>query len=217
MGVDLSKSHTPGVKAIDHLSFGAKKGECFGLLGVNGAGKTTTFSMIAREFLPDSGCIWTGPMEDLGYDPQCNPEMLLTVEQALYLMARLRRVAERNIAALVRGAIDILELIEHSHKVARSLSGGSKRKLYLAMSLIGHTSLLVLDEPTAGVDPMARRNVWLLLKSLRRNNQASIVVSSHVMEECEAICDRMAIMARGKLRCVGTLLHLRSNAKTVSL
>lgn len=210
LAVDLSKSYAPKVKAVDHLSFGVKKAECFGLLGVNGAGKTTAFSMIAREMLPDSGCIWLGPSESLGYDPQSSPEMLLTVRQALFLMARLRRVPERNIAELVRDIIELLELTEHSQKMAKDLSGGSKRKLYLGMSLIGNTSLLALDEPTAGVDPIARWKVWQLLKSVRQNNRASILVSSHVMEECEAICDRLAIMARGRLRCVGTLLHLRS-------
>jgi len=220
VAADLNKSYIKGVKVVDHLSFTIKRGECFGLLGVNGAGKSTTFSMVVIELRPDSGTIWFNGhynhnnsseyRHKLGYDPQSNPEMSLSSTDALYLMARLRRVNEQSIPTLVRSLMDLLEMSEHASKPARNLSGGTKRKLALGMSLIGNPTLLALDEPTAGVDPMARRSIWQLLKSLRVKNRASILISSHAMEECEAICDRIAIMARGRLRCIGSFLHLRS-------
>ena len=216
----LSKSYVRRTKVIDGLSFTVNKGECFGLLGVNGAGKSTTFSMLTAEIRPDAGTIWANGFytsndidkyrKFLGYDPQSNPDMALTPNEALYLMARLRNVNEHGIPMLVSSVLELLEMSQHAGKSAKDLSGGTKRKLALAMALVGNPSLLILDEPSAGVDPVARRGVWQLLKSLRAQNEASIIISSHAMEECEAICDRIAIMARGQLRCVGTFLHLRS-------
>lgn len=217
---DLQKSYTRGIKVIDKLSFTVNQRECFGLLGVNGAGKSTTFSMLVAENSPDSGKIWLNGHfveEDinkyrhkLGYDPQSNPEMFLTAEEALTLMARLRRVHEGSIPTLVSALLEVLDMSEHGNKIARDMSGGTQRKLALGMSLVGSPSLLALDEPTAGVDPVARRGIWLLLRALRMQSGCSIIISSHAMEECEAICDRISIMAQGNLRCIGSFLHLRS-------
>lgn len=220
VAAQLKKSYVKNHKIIENLSFTAKKGECLGLLGVNGAGKTTTISMLASEAQPDSGRILANCHyhdENLheyrrmfGFDPQATPELSLTPYQALCLMARLRGVDENQIPSLIRCVLDLLEMNQHAHKCDQQLSGGTKRKLALGMALIGSPSILVLDEPTAGVDPLARRGVWQLLKSLRLRNDVSIIISSHAMEECEAICDRITIMARGRLRCIGSFLHLRS-------
>lgn len=217
---DLSKSYVPKVMVIDHLSFTVNKGECFGLLGVNGAGKSTCFSMLVGERLPDSGRIWLkGSYSDtnmhayrrkLGYDPQESPSVSLSPVQALTFMARLRRVDEQSIPGLVNCLLLVLDMSEHANKSCNQLSGGTKRKLALGMSLIGNQEMLALDEPTAGVDPIARRGIWQLLRTLRSQKHVSIVISSHAMEECEAICDRISIMAKGKLRCIGTFLHLRN-------
>lgn len=217
---NLSKSYIKGVKVVDQLSFTVAKGECFGLLGVNGAGKSTTFAMLVAESKPDTGRLWANGHYNsenidiyrckLGYDPQSNPEISLSPVEALYLMARLRKVNEQSIPMLVNSVLELLSMNEHAHKPTQVLSGGTKRKLALGMSLIGNPLLLALDEPTAGVDPVARRSIWQLLRSLRMQNGSSIVISSHAMEECEAICDRISIMARGHLRCIGTFLHLRS-------
>lgn len=220
IAANLSKSYQRGVKVVNHLSFTVNKGECFGLLGVNGAGKTTTFSMLVAETPPDEGQIWMNGRylsknvdkyrQKLGYDPQDCPEFSLSPIEALHLMARLRRINELNIPMLVSSVLELLEMTEHSSKSAINLSGGTKRKLSLGMSLIGNPLLLALDEPTAGIDPIARRGIWHLLRTLRLQNGTSIIISSHAMEECEAICDRISIMARGRLRCIGSFLHLRS-------
>lgn len=220
VAANLGKSYQRGVKVVNHLSFTVNKGECFGLLGVNGAGKTTTFSLLVAERSPDEGRIWMNGRylskdvdkyrQKLGYDPQDCPEFSLSPIEALHLMARLRRINELNIPMLVSSVLELLEMTEHASKNSSTLSGGTKRKLSLGMSLIGNPMLLALDEPTAGIDPIARRSIWHLLRSLRLQNGASIIISSHAMEECEAICDRISIMARGRLRCIGSFLHLRS-------
>lgn len=220
VAAQLNKSYVQHNKIIENLSFTVNKGECFGLLGVNGAGKTTTFSMLATETAPDSGRILANGFyseQDLhayrkkfGYDPQATPELSLSPYQALYLMARLRGIDELSIPTAVDSVLHLLDMTQHTHKNDQQLSGGTKRKLALGMALIGNPAILTLDEPTAGVDPLARRSIWQLLKSLRTRNESSIIISSHAMEECEAICDRIAIMARGRLRCIGTFLHLRS-------
>lgn len=216
----LCKSYMPGEQIINHLSFTVDRGECFGLLGVNGAGKTTTFGMLTAETHPDKGRLWLNHIyndmdlslyrSQISYDPQVNPEIALTPTEALVLMAKLRRVKEEAIQGLVSNLIQILDMTEHANKSMKKLSGGTKRKLTLAMSLIGNPSILALDEPTAGVDPIARRKIWLLLRTLRTKNNVSIIISSHAMEECEAICDRISIMSKGKLRCLGSFLHLQS-------
>lgn len=220
VAADLQKSYTRDFNVIDRLSFTVNRRECFGLLGVNGAGKSTTFSMLVAEAAPDAGTIWLNGHfieEDIneyrnkiGYDPQSNPDMFLTAEETLILMARLRRIHERSIPGLVSMMLEVLEMSEHRNKIARDLSGGTQRKLALGMSLMGCPRILALDEPTAGVDPVARRGIWLLLRALRMQSGCSIIISSHAMEECEAICDRISIMAQGNLRCIGSFLHLRS-------
>lgn len=220
VAASLNKSYYKGVRVVEGLSFTVNKGECFGLLGVNGAGKSTTFSMLIAESSPDSGKIWANNYyshervdkyrEKFGYDPQSNPELSLTPYQALCLMARLRKVNQHSVPMLVNSMLELLEMSQHAHKLANNLSGGTKRKLALGMALVGNPALLALDEPTAGVDPVARRRIWQLLKALRTQTNASIIISSHAMEECEAICDRISIMSRGRLRCIGTFLHLRS-------
>lgn len=217
---DLCKSYMPNVPVINHLSFTVKLGECFGLLGVNGSGKSTTFSMLVADIKPDTGKILLNNYasnanlnkyrSQIAYDPQSNPEISLTCKQTLTLMARLRLINESVIPKIVDAIMQVLDISEHSQKLVKNLSGGTKRKLALAMSLIGNPGFLALDEPTAGVDPIARRKIWLLLKTLRTKNNVSIIVSSHAMEECEAICDRISIMARGRLRCLGSFLHLQS-------
>lgn len=214
----LDKSYVRGVKVIDKLAFTINRSECFGLLGVNGAGKSTTFSMLVAESQPDTGRIWACKRysdQDLqlyrsnfGYDPQSNPTMSISPYEALSLMARLRLVKEEQIDRVVGATLDLLDMSQHSRKSVAKLSGGTKRKLALGMSLIGNPALLALDEPTAGVDPMARRSVWQLLRALRDRNDMSVIISSHAMEECEAICDRIGIMASGKLRCLGTFFRL---------
>lgn len=215
---DVSRSYISGVRVVEGLSLTVQRGECFGLLGVNGAGKSTTFSMIASEFRPDSGRIRAqGVFSDkdvtlyrhkISYDPQSNPTIPLSVYESLHLIATLRDIDQTSIPGLITSLVRLLDMEPHIWKKAADLSGGTLRKLALGMALLGNPNLLLLDEPTAGIDPVARHGIWTLLRSVRQQNN-SIVISSHAMEECEAICNRISIMAQGRLRCIGSFLHLR--------
>lgn len=215
---DVSKSYISGVRVVEGLSLTVNRGECFGLLGVNGAGKSTTFSVLSSEFRPDSGSVIAQGVQldqdvtlyrqKISYDPQVNPSLSLSVYESLHLMAVLRDVEQSTIPSLITSLLKLLDMESHIWKKAADLSGGTLRKLALGMALLGNPNLLLLDEPTAGIDPVARHGIWTLLRSVRKQNN-SIVISSHAMEECEAICDRISIMAQGRLRCVGTFLHLR--------
>ncbi|KAJ6217457.1 hypothetical protein RDWZM_008614 [Blomia tropicalis] len=209
--------------AVDQLSFGVHHKECFGLLGVNGAGKTTTFSMLTGDLIPSSGnaYIQSGryslieqmrPFQQaIGYCPQFDALLTkLTGEEMLFLLARLRGIPEHVQQRDVQNLIKMTGLKEYANKQIDSYSGGTKRKLSIALALIGSPPLLLMDEPTTGVDPVARRMIWQTLGYLKRNLLSSIVISSHSMEECEALCSRISIMVNGRFCCLGSPQHLRS-------
>jgi ABC-type multidrug transport system ATPase subunit len=132
----------------------------------------------------------------------------LSVEAHLYLFARLRGVSETIVDQVVKDTIVQLELYEHRHKLAMRLSGGMKRKLCVAIALIGDPDVVLLDEPSAGLDPVSRRNLWSVI--LRTMSQRAVVLTTHSMEEAEALCRRIGIMVKGQLRCLGTKQHLKN-------
>ncbi|KAK7916255.1 hypothetical protein WMY93_012016 [Mugilogobius chulae] len=198
--------------AVDRLCVGIPPGECFGLLGVNGAGKTTTFKMLTGDTLVTSGEAFLNGKSilreidevhrNMGYCPQFDAvNELLTGREHLELYAVLRGVAEWGIRKL--------GLLKYADKKAGSYSGGNLRKLSTAMSLIGAPPVVFLDEPTTGMDPKARRALWTCIHGLIKTGR-SIVLTSHSMEECEALCTRMAIMVNGRFRCLGSVQHLKN-------
>eukprot|EP00043_Microstomoeca_roanoka_P013498 m.132210 g.132210 ORF g.132210 m.132210 type:complete len:1829 (+) comp15771_c0_seq2:231-5717(+) len=205
--------------AVDNLSFGIPEGECFGLLGVNGAGKTTTFRMLTGEIRPSKGTIqiaghdleteMNAARQQLGYCPQFDALIgLLTGREHLRMYARLRGVPEHQIDAVVADLIRRLGLTEHADKPSYTYSGGNKRKLSTAIALVGNPSIVLLDEPTTGMDPQARRFLWSVLARVTARRQ-SIILTSHSMEECEALCQRLAIMVNGRFKCIGSVGHLK--------
>lgn len=209
--------------AVDQMSVGIHYNECFGLLGVNGAGKTTTFSMLTGDQLPTSGeaFIQRGQyslvhhlqqfQQKIGYCPQFDALLdKITGEETLYLFGRLRGIPSTNLERDVRNLIKMVGLESHATKRTDTYSGGNKRKLSIAIALIGNPALLFLDEPSAGVDPAARRKIWQTLGYLKRNFNCSIVLTSHSMEECEALCSRIGIMVNGRFRCLGSTQQLRT-------
>ena len=209
--------------AVDEISFGVHYDECFGFLGVNGAGKTTTFSMLTGDLLPSSGnaYIKNGQFSlldntrlfqrNIGYCPQFDALLEnLTGEETLYLFARLRGVSKRFIKRDIENLIQMVGLEQHSQKLTSAYSGGNRRKLSIAVALIGSPCLIFLDEPSAGVDPAARRKIWQTLGYIKRNLKSSILFTTHSLEECEALCSRIAIMVNGKIRCLGSTQHLRN-------
>jgi ATP-binding cassette, subfamily A (ABC1), member 3 len=207
------------VAAARGVHFAVKKNEIFGLLGANGAGKTTTMNMITRYFLPTSGDAEIGGVSCLSNFSQAATHLgvvtqdnslwdLISVEDHLKLFARLRGVPESEITNVVLGVVNQLELMPHRSKLAGRLSGGMKRKLCVAIALIGNPEVCLLDEPSAGLDPVSRRNLWEVI--LRTMEQRAVVLTTHSMEEAEALCDRIGIMVFGQLRALGTKQQLKS-------
>uniref|UniRef100_A0A4W6FFI7 ATP binding cassette subfamily A member 4 n=1 Tax=Lates calcarifer TaxID=8187 RepID=A0A4W6FFI7_LATCA len=192
---------------------------CFGLLGVNGAGKTTTFKMLTGDTDVSSGdatvagySILTEILDvhqNMGYCPQFDAiDELLTGREHLYLYARLRGVPESEIPRVAEWGIQKLGLTEYAGCCAGTYSGGNKRKLSTAIAMIGCPALVLLDEPTTGMDPHSRRFLWNAIISVIRDGRA-VVLTSHSMEECEALCTRLAIMVNGTFKCLGTIQHLK--------
>lgn len=206
------------VNAIDLL---IKKGELFSLLGVNGAGKTTTIKMLSGLILPTSGEILIDNMdvkEDifkikqiLNVSPQetaIAPN--LTVKENLEFMAGVYQIDDRE--GKINDLIKQFKLDEVLNKKAKTLSGGWQRRLSIAISLINDPKILFLDEPTLGLDVIARRELWNIINELK--GKITIILTTHYMEEAEALSDRIGIMANGDLVEVGTKEELINKAKT---
>jgi len=208
----------PKVAVVD-LSLRIADGECFGFLGVNGAGKTTSISMLTGEFLPTKGSAWIGGhnvatrlklvREQLGYCPQFDPLLeLMTARELLTMFAQLKNLPPADVAPTVQSLIDRVTLTPYADRVCGSYSGGNKRKLSLAIALIGSPRVVFLDEPSSGMDPASRRHMWDVITAER--NRCAVVLTTHSMEECEALCTRLGIMAGGRFRCLGGQQHLKS-------
>ena len=163
--------------AVENISFGLDYGECFCLLGVNGAGKSTTFKSLTNDINITSGEITINGLDIskdfskcrklIGYCPQADPIFyLLTVEEHLYYYAAIKGVIKSKRKELVEKAIVELNLSEHRHKAAGTLSGGNKRKLSVAIASIGNPPIILMDEPSAGMDPEARRFMWQVVEKV---------------------------------------------------
>uniref|UniRef100_A0A4W3GWE2 ATP-binding cassette sub-family A member 2 n=1 Tax=Callorhinchus milii TaxID=7868 RepID=A0A4W3GWE2_CALMI len=208
------------ILAVDRLCVGVRPGECFGLLGVNGAGKTTTFKMLTGDESTTGGEAFVNGnsilkdllkvQQSIGYCPQFDALFdELTAREHMELYTRLRGVPWKDEARVINWALDKLELTKYADKPAGTYSGGNKRKLSTAIALIGYPSLIFLDEPTTGMDPKARRFLWNLILDIIKTGR-SVVLTSHSMEECEALCTRLAIMVNGRFKCLGSIQHLKN-------
>jgi ABC-2 type transport system ATP-binding protein len=217
---NLVKVYAGNVRAVDGVSFSIGAGEVFGLLGPNGAGKTTTIKTIATLVRPTSGSVRVagkdvvkdpdGARASIGYVPQeLALDRLLTVREHIELSARLQRLP----AAEVRARTDeLLALVELSHKESRrakTLSGGEKRRLDLAMGLVNKPRLLILDEPTVGLDIQTRQRIWDFLGALRARG-TTVLLTTHYMEEADRLCSRIAIIDRGRIVKQGRPQDLRA-------
>ncbi|XP_061143427.1 glucosylceramide transporter ABCA12 [Syngnathus typhle] len=210
--------------AVKRLSVGIPAGECFGLLGVNGAGKTTTFKMLTGDVSPTDGTAqirdWDGRLVDImecrrkginiGYCPQVDAlDNLLTGEEHLYFYARIQGISKRQIDRVVNYLLKRLELNYHRNIITDGYSCGTRRKLSTAIALIGHPQILLLDEPSSGMDPRTKRHLWKII-SEEVKGKSAVVLTSHSMEECEALCSRLAIMVKGQFRCLGSMQHIKN-------
>lgn len=215
------KKNFGALQAVDNLTFAVHKNECFGLLGVNGAGKTTTFRMLTGDLPMSSGNAYLGEanlqhdlqefQSKIGYCPQFDAQIdKLTGRETLELFALIRGVPNHRIPSVINYMINLADLQAHADKPTEAYSGGSRRKLSIAMALIGNPPVVFLDEPTAGVDPAARRKIWQGLDDVQKLMGAAVILTSHSMEECEALCQRISIMVNGSFRCLGSTQHLKS-------
>ncbi len=207
--------------AVRDLSFGVPVGEVFGFLGINGAGKSTSMGVITGEQLPTRGTAVLAGFDIVkqqpevrklvGFCPQFDALLdNLTLSEHLWLYARLKGIPSTQLASTVAASMAELGISEFAGKLAARLSGGTKRKLCLAIALIGRPPLLVLDEPTTGVDAVSRRHIWSTLQKIaNRDRLCSIMLTTHSMEEAEALCTRIGIMVGGRLRCLGSAQHLK--------
>uniref|UniRef100_A0A673NG98 ATP-binding cassette sub-family A member 3-like n=1 Tax=Sinocyclocheilus rhinocerous TaxID=307959 RepID=A0A673NG98_9TELE len=219
---ELSKVYSgwQSLLAVDRLSLAIGKGECFGLLGFNGAGKTTTFKMLTGDESITSGDAFIDGysilqdvkkvQQRIGYCPQFDAVLdHMTGRETLSMYARLRGIPEKYVTACVENVLRSLLLEPHADKLVRSFSGGNKRKLSAGMALIGGPPVIFLDEPSTGMDPVARRLLWDAITRTRESGKA-VIITSHSMEECEALCTRLAVMVNGQFKCLGSPQHLKS-------
>lgn len=207
--------------AVKDLCLGIPGGECFGFLGVNGAGKTTTLKMLTGEITPSSGNAFIDAFsivseifecrKRIGYCPQFDPLLSsLTAIEHLQMYGRLRGVPPASLDDEVGRLVRKLGLSECADRPSGGYSGGNKRKLSLAIALIGDPPVLFLDEPSTGMDPVARRFMWNVISSVCEERNLTVLLTTHSMEECEALCTRIGIMCKGGLQCLGPIQHLKS-------
>jgi ABC-2 type transport system ATP-binding protein len=218
--VDLSYQFATHL-AVDQVNLSIVPGEMYGLLGPNGAGKTTTIRMITTLLKPATGAVRVFGIDAaarpmlvrrvIGYVPQAlSADANLTGVENVELFARLFDVPRRERKQRVADALDAMGLTEAAGRLAGTYSGGMVRRLELAQSLISAPRLLVLDEPTVGLDPIARGVVWEYIAKLRAEHQMTVLMTTHYMDEADAYCDRISLMHRAKIRVTGTPAELRA-------
>ena len=207
-------------KALDNISLNIKKGELFGLLGVNGAGKTTLIKILCGLTRKTSGTI-TISNYNIDNDIDKIKEIIdispqetavannLTVKENLDFFANIYNISDTK---TLNEVIDIFKLGEVLNQRAKTLSGGYKRRLSIAIALISKPQILFLDEPTLGLDVFARRELWNIIKKLQKN--ITIILTSHYLEEIENLCDRVAILSNGKLLKTGTIEEIKQITNT---
>lgn len=204
-----------GFTAVDQISFSVKTGELFGLLGPNGAGKTTTINMLSTLLKATSGY-----GEVSGYDISRNKDNIrrsigvvfqepaldikLTGKENLEFHAMMYGIKKQERRKRIKEVLELVELTEKENVLAENYSGGMKRRLEIARGLIQRPKVLFLDEPTLGLDVQTRRHIWDYIKRLNKEGSVTIILTTHYMEEADYLCDRIAIMDRGKFVAMDT-------------
>ena len=217
-----SKKSSKEIIALNNLNLEVKKGEIFGLLGPNGAGKTTFLNILAGTVIKNSGnvCVWGHDLDknprqvrsSIGIVPQeinldafFSPRKLLELQAGLYGIPKKDRITDL--------ILKMVSLEKEAHSYARSLSGGMKRRLLIAKAMVHRPPILVLDEPTAGVDVQLRQNLWSNVKLLNKQG-VTIILTTHLMYEAEEMCNRIAIINKGNLVTLDTTENLLDRIKT---
>ena len=207
--------------AVDHIGLRVSYGEVFGLLGANGAGKSTVIKMLTTLLSPTSGTAEVGGFDIIksegevrrciGYVSQLlSADGALTGYENLRLSAKLYGLAKAEREVRIANALEFMGLVDSAHKVVRTYSGGMIRRLELAQAMLHRPAILFLDEPTIGLDLVARHVVWDRLLDLRRDYGMTVLITTHDMEEAEVLCDRLAILHKGRVSVVGKPAELRA-------
>jgi len=209
------------VLALDRVSLAAAAGTIYGLLGSNGAGKSTLIKMLTTLLPPTSGSARVAGYDIVrqaqlvrartGYVPQLvSADSQLTGRENLMMSARLYGVPRRERERKIADALAFMELDDAADRLVRGYSGGMIRRLEIAQALLHGPEVLFLDEPTVGLDPVAKQAVWTRLRELRARGGTTILLTTHDMEEAELLCDHVAILHRGRVQAEGTLAELRA-------
>jgi ABC-2 type transport system ATP-binding protein len=218
--VGVSKQYKGGLWANRDISLAVQPGEIVGILGPNGAGKTTLVRQITTELLPTSGSIRV-----LGVDAVAHPQRAkslmgivpqeaklyesLSVEQVFRVFGKLRGLSPKDARRRAEEMLHDLRLQEYRGRLTIQLSGGLQRRVMVGIAMLARPPLMVLDEPTTGLDPQSRRDLWALLRR-QRDQGTAVLLTTHYMEEAEALCDRVGIIQRGRLLALDTVPRLRS-------
>jgi ABC-2 type transport system ATP-binding protein len=211
--------------AVNGLSFAVEEGEIFGLLGPNGAGKSTLIRMMVTLLTPTSGtAIINGHdivkdadqvRRSIGVIPQAmTTDLELSVEENLLIFAKLYGVPREKRQRLIPELLEFVELTQWSKAQVKNLSGGMRRRVEIARGLVHEPRIFFLDEPTTGLDPVSRANVWQMLERMKAERQLTILVTTHYMDEADKLCDRIAIVDHGDLKALDSPIKLKMSVPT---
>ena len=209
------------VLAVDRLTFTVANQEVFGLLGPNGAGKTTVIKMLITLLPPSSGSAEVAGYDIvrqaanvrrvIGYVPQIlSADGSLTGFENLLIFARLYDIPAKERADRISAALAFMGLSDSADRLVRTYSGGMIRRLEIAQSMLHRPRVLFLDEPTIGLDPLARRSVWSRIEEMRALYETTILLTTHYMDEADALCDRVAVMHQGRVAALGMPAQLKA-------
>jgi len=209
------------IVAVDEVDLAVPYGEVFGLLGPNGAGKTTMIKMLTTLLAPSSGKAIVAGFDvassaarvrrKIGYVPQMlSADGALTGHENLMLSAKLYGIGRPDRKARIDEALQFMGLTGSAGQLVKTYSGGMIRRLELAQAMLHRPAVLFLDEPTIGLDPVARRSVWDRLRDLKQNYGMTVLLTTHDMEEADHLCDELAILHQGRIAALGTLADLKA-------
>ncbi|MDR6182834.1 ABC transporter ATP-binding protein [Asaia bogorensis] len=215
-------------QVVSGLDFTVARGEIFAFLGPNGAGKTTTIKMLTTLLPPDSGRILLNDI-DLANDPmearrhfgvvfqECTLDPAMTVQENLWIHCAFYRIPRAERASRIADALTLFDMTDHARQMVRTLSGGLKRRVEIARSLLHRPALIFLDEPTLGLDPQSRRVLWDHLQALQAHQGTTIFLTSHYLDEVERVAQSVAVIKQGRILTQGAVSAVMDHAQQGSL
>jgi ABC-2 type transport system ATP-binding protein len=212
-------------EAVKGITFDVDEGEIFGLLGPNGAGKSTLIRMMTTLLTPTAGTAVingfdvtknaNGVRESIGVIPQAlTTDLELSVEENLLIFAKLYGVPREKRDKLITQLLEFVELTQWRKAQVKNLSGGMRRRVEIARGLVHEPRIFFLDEPTTGLDPVSRVNVWEMLQRIQSERKLTILITTHYMDEADKLCDRIAIVDHGELKALDTPMRLKMSVPT---